>query len=88
MTTTVSVLCAVFNDAPCFRRALAQTRPADDTDWVSRATQLGHRHVTQPETLLMRRVHASNISTTMPLGKSLVLGMLRGAIARNRGGDT
>ena len=47
---------------------------------------LGGGTGTLAETLLMRRVHASNISTTMPVKKPLVLGMLRAAIARKRGG--
>lgn len=59
--------------------------PSDDTDWVLRARDVGIAHVVQPETLLFRRVHPSNISTTMPLGKGLMLGMLRDVIARKRG---
>lgn len=59
--------------------------PSDDTDWIFRATQAGIKHVTVPETLLMRRVHAANISTTMPMDKARMLGMLRQAVKRARG---
>jgi GT2 family glycosyltransferase len=58
--------------------------PADDTDWIFRAKGLGVQHATLPETLLLRRVHDANLSTTMPVGKKLVLGMLREAAARAR----
>lgn len=63
----------------------ASKTPADDTDWIFRAKNLGHHHVTLPETLLLRRVHHHNISTTQPVGRTKVLGMLRDAIARQRG---
>jgi glycosyltransferase involved in cell wall biosynthesis len=62
--------------------------PSDDTDWVFRATQRGIAHVTLPETLLVRRVHAENLSTVKPLDRKLVLGMLRDSIARSRADRT
>ena len=61
--------------------------PADDTDWIFRARNAGVQLVTLPETLLLRRVHANNISTSMPVGRSLMLGMLRDAIHRRRRGE-
>ena len=64
----------------------AKKTPADDTDWIFRAKNRGHVHVTLPETLLLRRVHHDNISTVQPVGRTKVLGMLRDAIARQRGG--
>lgn len=57
---------------------------AEDTDWIFRARNAGVAHVTQSETLLIRRVHARNTSTIVPLDKPKVLGMLRAAIARKR----
>jgi len=64
----------------------ASKTPSDDTDWVFRATNRGIAHVTLPETLLVRRVHAENLSTVKPLDRKLMLGMLRDSIARHRGG--
>ena len=58
--------------------------PADDTDWIFRARSAGVQLATLPEALLLRRVHATNISTTLPVGRSLVLGMLRDTIKRRR----
>jgi len=62
--------------------------PADDTDWIFRARQVGVGYHTLPETLLIRRVHAENLSTVKPVGKPQVLGLLRGAIARKRAGPS
>ena len=59
--------------------------PSDDTDWIFRAKQAGVAELTLPETLLLRRVHAENLSTVKPLSEPLMLEMLRGAIARRRG---
>ncbi len=62
--------------------------PTDDTDWIFRARHAGIGLVTLPETLLFRRVHQTNISTTMPVGKSHVIGMLRDSVRRKREGTS
>ena len=64
----------------------ASKTPADDTDWIFRARDLGVGLATLPESLLLRRVHPANISTTMPVTRPLVLGMLRDALQRKRTG--
>ena len=62
----------------------ATKSPADDTDWIIRAQERGFQRVMLPETLLVRRVHPHNLSTTMPLDKTRMLGLLRGALGRKR----
>ncbi len=62
--------------------------PADDSDWIFRAKQVGVGYLTLPETLLIRRVHAENLSTVKPMGRPQVLGLLRASINRKRTGPT
>jgi len=62
----------------------ASKTPADDTDWIIRAKNAGIPYMILPEMLLFRRVHAGNLSTTLPLGKSKLLGLLRDSIQRQR----
>lgn len=62
----------------------ATKSPADDTDWIIRAQELGLQRAILPEVLIERRVHPHNLSTTMPLDKTRMLGLLRGALGRKR----
>ena len=59
---------------------------SEDTDWILRARDLGVGLATLRESLLLRRVHTGNLSTTMPLTKPLMLGRLRDALQRKRTG--
>ena len=62
----------------------ASKTPADDTDWIFRAKSSGVQLVTLPETLLMRRVHAHNLSHGAPAWSTEVFDHLRKAVRRNR----
>jgi len=74
------------------RRALFQTVGAfdatlargEDTDWLVRAVALGVRHAVLPDALLVRRVHATNLSHATPPWSARVLGILRHQIHRTR----
>ncbi len=58
----------------------------EDLAWSTRAHAKGIKFVILPDTLLERRVHANNISTTEALKKRDVLGILRSRIQQGRGG--
>lgn len=58
----------------------------EDLAWSTRAHANGIPYVILPDTLLERRVHANNISTTEGLKKRDMLGILRSRIQRGRGG--
>ncbi len=56
----------------------------EDTEWLSRAWDIGLTHVTCPETLVIRRIHSSNATGTIQSERSVVFGILRESIERKR----
>ena len=56
----------------------------EDTHWLSRAWDLGVRHVTSPEVLVRRRIHGSNATGTIPSQRDILLNILRESIGRKR----
>ena len=65
--------------------------PFDDSDWLVRALDGGERHVHLNAVLVLRRVHAANLSASgrrgTPRGVQLMARMLHESLRRRRGRD-
>ena len=60
-------------------------RIAEDTDWIVRAGELGVKMAVVPHTLVMRRLHEANLSSTREPTQKELLKVLRASILRRRG---
>lgn len=55
-----------------------------DMEWFVRAGEAGIRFVVAPEVLLLKRLHAGNLSADITENRRAAFGMLSGALARRR----
>jgi glycosyltransferase involved in cell wall biosynthesis len=55
-------------------------RVAEDIEWIGRASNMGVRFTTVDEVLMLRRIHASNLSMVETLGHRHVLAALRSTL--------
>ena len=56
----------------------------EDTQWLSRAWDLGVEHAVCPETLLVRRIHGGNATGNIPDQRRVVFDILRESIHRKQ----
>ncbi|MGE3074355.1 MAG: glycosyltransferase family 2 protein [Dehalococcoidia bacterium] len=54
----------------------------EDTEWLSRAWDLGYTHVMSPQSLVIRRIHSSNATGTIPSARRVIFDILRESVAR------
>ncbi|MBJ7260120.1 MAG: hypothetical protein JHD33_11335, partial [Chthoniobacterales bacterium] len=88
LTETVVARRAVFDTAGYFDEAMRQ---AEDTEWLARARDFPVRWKMQPETLVLRRVHAGNLTyrrDTREQGVLELLEIARRSVARKRSGES
>ena len=65
-------------------------RQAEDTEWLARARDFPVRWKMQPETLVLRRIHAGNLTyrrDTREQGVLELLEIARRSVARKRSGE-
>lgn len=72
---------ALFASVGAFDETLVR---GEDTDWLFRAVAAGAGYVILPDALLVRRVHADNLTHGSPGWRSELFGHLRRAVQRNR----
>ena len=72
---------ALFASVGAFDETLVR---GEDTDWLFRAVAAGAGYVILPDALLVRRVHADNLTHGSPGWRSELFGHLRRAVPRNR----
>ena len=87
LTETVVARRQVFDLVGYFDQALRQ---AEDTEWLARARDFPVRWKMQPETLVLRRIHAGNLTyrrDTREQGVLELLEIARRSVARKRSGE-
>jgi hypothetical protein len=78
----------VFDSVGYFDETLRQ---AEDTEWLARARDFPVRWKMQPETLVLRRVHAENLTyrrDARERGMLELLEIARRSVARKRSGES
>ncbi len=59
-------------------------RVGEFVDWMARATNLGLHHESVPDTLLLRRIHDTNVGVTQRDSRGDYLKVVKAALARKR----